>query len=486
MIFLRTGIPFMDKICYTVRINDKWMLLSTDVKEAVSMEQDRKQSDGTKEEGRLRKKSTWDIRPYLAMGLTAIIVVVICIAIFFLVYRFQGLSDGIGKALKSLQSILIGFILAYLLNPIMKFFERIFKKYLYGGKEKTHRQKRNIRGLSVACAMAVFLAVIAILSRLIFPQLVASIAELISTMNDKVQNLTEWINKLLKQNSLLAGQLDTLVSDVSKYLQNWLQENVLERPDWIASVTTGVYNVIRTIFNVIIGLIISVYVLMTKETFIGQFKKIIYAIFRPKYGNVVMEVIRKADDVFGGFFIGKIIDSLIIGCICFVGLSVLRMPYVALVSVIVGVTNIIPFFGPYIGAIPSAVLIFLVDPMKGIYFIIFIIILQQVDGNVIGPKILGDTTGLSPFWVIFAILLFGGSFGVLGMLFGVPVFAVIYYIVKRIVEHILRVRRLPRQTSDYIRLKNVDIETKEVNMLDEEDTRILQRDKQNRNKRKQK
>ena len=176
------------------------------------------------------------------------------------------------------------------------------------------------------------------------------------------------------------------------------------------------------------------------------------------------KLIRKADDVFGGFFIGKIIDSLIIGCICFVGLAILRMPYVALVSVIVGVTNIIPFFGPYIGAIPSVILIFLVDPMKGLYFIIFIIVLQQVDGNVIGPKILGNTTGLSPFWVIFAILLFGGSFGVIGMLFGVPIFAVLYYIIKRVVEHVLKKRRLPEGTDEYIELDTVDTVTNEVKM----------------------
>ena len=280
----------------------------------------------------------------------------------------------------------------------------------------------------------------------------------------------------------LAGRLDTLVADASKYLEKWLQENVLKQSDWIASVTTGVYNVIRTIFNVIIGFIISVYVLMTKETFIGQLKKIIYAVFRPKWGNVVMEVVRKADDVFGGFFIGKIIDSLIIGGICFVALYILRMPYVVLVSVVVGVTNVIPFFGPYIGAIPSVVLIFLVDPIKGLYFIIFIIILQQVDGNIIGPKILGDTTGLSPFWVIFAILLFGGSFGVLGMLFGVPIFAVIYYVVKRIVEHILSARKLPRETVDYIHLQSVDVKTNKTKMLDEEQEKVIRQEKQEKNK----
>lgn len=446
------------------------------------MEQEKKQSADETEKKRIFSKSTWDIRPYLAMGLTAILVVIVCIAIFFLVYRFQGLSDEIGKVIRSLQSILIGFVLAYLLNPIMKAFERLFNKHMYKGKEKTVQQKRKIRAISVACAMAVFFAIIAVLISLIVPELVKSIEELVMTMNDKVQSLTDWIDRILKQDSPLAGRLDTLVADASKYLEKWLQENVLKQSDWIASVTTGVYNVIRTIFNVIIGFIISVYVLMTKETFIGQLKKIIYAVFRPKWGNVVMEVVRKADDVFGGFFIGKIIDSLIIGGICFVALYILRMPYVVLVSVVVGVTNVIPFFGPYIGAIPSVVLIFLVDPIKGLYFIIFIIILQQVDGNIIGPKILGDTTGLSPFWVIFAILLFGGSFGVLGMLFGVPIFAVIYYVVKRIVEHILSARKLPRETVDYIHLQSVDVKTNKTKMLDEEQEKVIRQEKQEKNK----
>ena len=408
-----------------------------------------------------KKKVNLDIRPYLAIGLTAILVVMICIAIFFVVLRFDGLFTGFRTIIQSLQAIIIGGIVAYLLNPIMKWCEQFLLKRKKS-KELTKKQRQKIRAISVAFAMAVFLAIIAVLIRLLIPQLIVSIEDLITSMGDKVQSLMDWINRFLKQDSPAAGYMDTLINDASKYLEKWLRKNVMEQSDFIANITTGVYNVVKAVFNAIIGLIISVYVLMTKEKFIGQAKKIIYAIFRPRYGNVVMEVFRKADDVFGGFFIGKIIDSLIIGCICFVGLAILRMPYVALISVIVGVTNIIPFFGPYIGAIPSFILIFLVDPMKGVYFIIFIIILQQVDGNVIGPKILGNTTGLSPFWVIFAILLFGGSFGVIGMLFGVPIFAMIYYIVKRIVEHILKKRRLPEETEEYIELDTVDAATNQV------------------------
>ena len=385
----------------------------------------------------------------------------ICIAIFFVVFRFDGLFAGFRTIIQSLQAIIIGGIVAYLLNPIMKWCEHFWLKRKKS-KELTKKQQQKIRAISVAFAMVVFLAIIAVLIRLLIPQLIVSIEDLVTSMGDKVQNLMDWINRFLKQDSPAAGYMDTLINEASTYLEKWLRKNVMEQSDFITNITTGVYNVVKVAFNAIIGLIISVYVLMTKEKFIGQAKKIIYAIFRPRYGNVVMEVIRKADDVFGGFFIGKIIDSLIIGCICFVGLAILRMPYVALISVIVGVTNIIPFFGPYIGAIPSFILIFLVDPMKGVYFIIFIIILQQVDGNVIGPKILGNTTGLSPFWVIFAILLFGGSFGVIGMLFGVPIFAMIYYIVKRVVEHILKKRRLPEETEQYIELDTVDAATNQV------------------------
>ena len=433
------------------------------------MQENKSQNTGTGQQNRTagmekqteKKKVNLDIRPYLAIGLTAVLVVMICIAIFFVVFRFDGLFAGFRTIIQSLQAIIIGGIVAYLLNPIMKWCEQFLLKRKKS-KELTKKQLQKIRAISVAFAMAVFLAIIAVLIRLLIPQLIVSIEDLITSMSDKVQSLMDWINRFLKQDSPAAGYMDTLINDASKYLEKWLRKNVMEQSDFIANITTGVYNVVKAVFNAIIGLIISVYVLMTKEKFIGQAKKIIYAIFRPRYGNVVMEVFRKADDVFGGFFIGKIIDSLIIGCICFVGLAILRMPYVALISVIVGVTNIIPFFGPYIGAIPSFILIFLVDPMKGVYFIIFIIILQQVDGNVIGPKILGNTTGLSPFWVIFAILLFGGSFGVIGMLFGVPIFAMIYYIVKRVVEHILKKRRLPEETEQYIELDTVDAATNQV------------------------
>ena len=213
---------------------------------------------------------------------------------------------------------------------------------------------------------------------------------------------------------------------------------------------------VSELFNAIIGVIISVYLLFGKENFSMQSKKAVYAMMKPAHANMLLHLTIKSNEIFGGFIIGKIIDSAIIGVLCFIGLSLLNMPYTLLVSVIVGVTNVIPFFGPYIGAIPSAILIMLQDPKMGIYFIIFILILQQIDGNIIGPKILGNSTGLSAFWVVFSILLGGGLFGFVGMILGVPTFAVIYYVVKMLVDHRLEQKNLPIETACYDEYSYVD------------------------------
>ena len=188
----------------------------------------------------------------------------------------------------------------------------------------------------------------------------------------------------------------------------------------------------------------------------------IYAIFKPVRANIIVETVRKSNEIFGGFISGKILDSAIIGVIAYIVLAIMKMPDSILIAVIVGVTNIIPFFGPFIGAIPSFVIIVLQDPMKGIYFLIFIVILQQIDGNIIGPKILGDSTGLSSFWVVFAIMVFGGLWGFPGMLLGVPIMAVIYYIVQRSISYFLKKRGLSDQTSEYIYLTRVDKNTNEL------------------------
>ncbi len=232
--------------------------------------------------------------------------------------------------------------------------------------------------------------------------------------------------------------------------QTWLRSEMIPQTNALmTSVTIGVFNVIQAVFHILIGIMVSVYILFSREKFSAQTKKVIYAVMKPERANMTLHIARKSNQIFGGFIIGKIIDSAIIGVLCFLGMTILDMPYVVLVSVVVGVTNVIPFFGPYIGAIPSTILIMLDSPIKGLYFILFILFLQQLDGNVIGPKILGDSTGLSSFWVIFSIILGGGLFGFVGMVLGVPTFAVIYYIVRTWINQKLEHKKLPVQSEKY-------------------------------------
>ena len=244
-----------------------------------------------------------------------------------------------------------------------------------------------------------------------------------------------------------------------EYLEDWVNTDLL---GWMNTLVTGfttyVIGFFSSLMNWVLGLIVAIYALAERESFDGQAKKMVYAFLPVENANVVIAIARKTNQVFSGFISGKLIDSLIIGVLCFVGLSVLRMPYTLLISVIVGVTNVIPFFGPYVGAVPSAFLILLVNPIQCLYFIIFILVLQQIDGNIIGPKILGDSTGLSAFWVIFSILLFGGLFGFVGMVIGVPTFAVIYYLIKSGVEYLLWKKGLPVETQEFSGLYQVDEE----------------------------
>ena len=251
----------------------------------------------------------------------------------------------------------------------------------------------------------------------------------------------------------------------SDTLLNWANEQLVPQ---LLKVMKGnlvgsfVSNALSFMKTVLVGFISAVYMLNSKHTFSAQAKKLIYSMFETDTANAVLENFRFIHRVFGGFITGKLLDSLIIGLITFVSMSILQLPYVLLISVIIGVTNIIPFFGPFIGAIPSTILIFLVSPLQAVYFVIFIFILQQFDGNILGPKILGDSTGLASFWVMFAILLFGGLFGFAGMVVGVPLFAVIYSTISGLVNRSLRNKHISTDTSAYMTLDHVDAESKEI------------------------
>ena len=230
----------------------------------------------------------------------------------------------------------------------------------------------------------------------------------------------------------------------------------------LRNLSSGLLEVVTFLKNLILGLIVSIYILLSKESLATNVKKGIYALFKTRRANQIIKEIRYINKTFGGYIIGMLLDSLNIAVLCYIGTTLLDMPYSILISVIVGVTNVIPFFGPYLGAIPSAILIFMVDPIKAIYFIIFIFVLQQIDGNFIAPRIIGDSTGMSPLMVLAAIMIGGGLFGIPGMLIGVPVFAILCTIVKNYVTHCLRKRKLPTDTAEYDHLDHVDLETNQT------------------------
>lgn len=405
-------------------------------------------------------KADWDMKKYVVIASVTFITFCCCILFFFLIYRYHGFTQFFQKLMGVLQPIIIGFVVAYLINPVMIFLEKALNKFLMPRMKNEKKVKKLSRSIGVTGALLFLLLIIFLLLEMIIPQLIKSIQNMLVSLPSEINSFTIWVKTFLADQNELATTVENTLVSAANFLENFLQTQLLpQATTYIASITTGVISIAKLLFNFIIGLIVSVYILMTKETFVGQGKKVVYALFNPKTGNIIIRTVRKSNQIFGGFISGKILDSVIIGLLCYIVLVIMHMPYSLLVSVIVGVTNVIPFFGPYIGAIPSAILIILADPIMGIYFLIFILILQQIDGNIIGPKILGDSTGLNSFWVVFAILIGGGLFGILGMILGVPVFAVIYYIARQIIAYVLRKKNLPEHTADYITMDEMNEQT---------------------------
>lgn len=420
------------------------------------------------ERPRFANRGPSKLRQQFGKGMTAFLVIAASIMFYFAFLRFTNLSTVFGKVFRILKPIIYGFVIAYLLNPIVKYVEQKVTPGLSVHIKKKDTVQKIGRSIGVFFALIVAFATVVALCNMIIPELYKSIRDLIFTLPDQMNEWVGKMNEILIDNTALDKLLKNILNQGSETLENWLKTDLLKQTNVLMSnLTVGVISIISGIMNVLIGVIVSVYVLFSKELFAGQCKKIVYACMQPDHANMTLHITKKGNEIFGGFIIGKIIDSAIIGVLCFISLSILNMPYTLLVSVIVGVTNVIPFFGPYIGAIPSAVLIMLANPIKGVYFVIFILILQQIDGNIIGPKILGDSTGLSAFWVVFSILLGGGLFGFVGMIMGVPTFAVIYYVVQMIINQKLERKKLPTQTEKYNSMSYVDNDGKYVSLTEE-------------------
>lgn len=396
------------------------------------------------------------MKQYFNRGLTVFLVVAACILFYFLLFRLEAVSGIVNTIIGILQPIIFGMAIAYMLNPIVKWIDRNLIPVLEK-KMEPEKARKVSRSVGVITALVFLVVLVYALCAMLIPELYNSIRNLLYTLPRQIEHAVYVISnfevKGIDANSIFKGVME----QINDSFLNWFRNDMMGQVESVMTgLTSGVFNVVNIIWDLVIGLIVSVYVLYSKDVFSAQAKKLTYALCSTHNANFLLHLTNKANEIFSGFIIGKIIDSAIIGVICFFGLSILNMPYILLVSVIVGVTNIIPFFGPFIGAIPSAILIILDDPMKGLYFIIFVVLLQQLDGNVIGPKILGNSTGLSSFWVLFSILLGGGLFGVVGMIVGVPTFALIYYTVDLVIKERLKNKNLPTSSSAYGQHSYVD------------------------------
>ena len=400
----------------------------------------------------------WD-KKYLYWGVTALCVIAASIVFFLILSKISAIKGFFGIILKVIKPVLYGLLFAYLMNPLVKTFERPilvqWGEKIYG---KDSRKSRSFaRCIAILLALVLVLLIVIGLLWLVLPRLYESIQTLVTNLPLYFDRMRSTVEEIFKANQDVEDYVLGLFDNLSQTLSSFLSGDLVnELKTVLVSITSSVYAVVMEIVYIVIGFIVAVYILTSKERFAAQTKKVLYSIFDVQHATDIIEEAHEVNEIFIGFVSGKILDSLIIGVICYISLNIIQMPYKELVSVIVGVTNVIPFFGPFIGAVPSAFLILLVDPFKCLIFVIYILILQQIDGNIIGPKILGQNTGLSSFWVICAILVGGGLFGFAGMLFGVPVFAVIYRSVKRAVEHSLKKKDVPVKTSDFLKIAYLD------------------------------
>lgn len=398
-------------------------------------------------------------KKYLHWGITAFLVIAASILFYYVLFHSSNLSSGIGKFVGIAMPIIDGFVLAYLMTPVLNKIEQYMIKPLYVKAKlpMTPKNKRRMRGFSILVTIVLILIILYEFFGLIIPEVVRSIQSIIFQFPIYVNNLNNWVMGVLKNNPDLEGVVNSWIDQYSSKILDYVNSNLLPYIQGrIMTLLSSVIGVLKALWNFVIGFIISIYLLGSKEKFAGQAKQIAYALFDRKAGNEVISNFRFIHSTFIGFIGGKIVDSIIIGVICFICTTLIGTPYAILVSVIIGVTNLIPFFGPWIGGVPSALLVLMVNPRQALYFVILIFVLQQFDGNILGPKILGDSTGLSGFWVIFAITIFGGLFGVLGMVVGVPIFAVFYAAVKASVNRMLKKKNLPTEIKPYMTVGQID------------------------------
>lgn len=394
----------------------------------------------------------------ISWGITIFVSLSACIFIAFLFQNASVIGSFFQSIVEGLAPILWGIIIAFLLNPVLNFIERKWLAPHYYKKQginvflpENKKTKMKMRSISVLLSILFLVAILIAIICIVVPQLVMSIQTIVANFSSYQENVNHFFINLAGGDKEVEKQITDILITVEEAIGEWYETNIAENmSEIIQEVTSTVVSFGKGIWNFVIGVIVSIYLLYTKDTLRGQAKKLVYSLFKERTANEIIGAFRYIDITFIGFLTGKLLDSLIIGILCFIATSIIGTPFPALISVIVGITNIVPFFGPWIGAIVGGIIIFMISPIDCLWFIILCLVLQIFDGYILGPKILGDSTGLSNFWVIFAIMFFGGMFGFIGWIIGVPLFACIYEFSRRFVNHMIRKRNIQNNSSEHM------------------------------------
>ena len=398
----------------------------------------------------MRNRFRWE-SPYLYWGITAFAVVACSILFYSVVNNWSSWWDSVRFFFQILSPIVFGLIFAYLLTPLAKRLERLFQWVFRAFSIKRPQlYRRLVRALSVLIAvLSTLLAVTLLLIRLL-PQVYSSIETLVVNSPRYLDAAISFVQRTLDDIPALEAAAINLLEEGENFFLDWVTGTLLPNIDLvIISVSVGFFGFVRVVISLLIGLILSIYIMYNRERFAAQIKKLVYSLLSQGQVATVYRGIHQVDRVFGRYLFARVLDSLFVGTVTFLFLTIMGMPHVALVTVVIAITNMIPFFGPFIGAIPSALLILMENSLYGLIFILFIIVLQQISGNIIGPRIMANTMGLSGFWVLSSILIGGGLFGFMGMLLGVPVFSLFYSALRALTKRRLERRSLPTDTQAY-------------------------------------
>lgn len=394
---------------------------------------------------------------HIKWALTALAVIFASILLVVIFTNLPGFFEVLDKLGKILSPLITGVVIAFLLNPLVKFVDKRLEPLLLKKSKKPESAHKLSRATGVLFALIFAILILYAFFSMLLPQLYNSIMSIVDAAPEYWNRAETWVLNVMEDNPDIQTYVNTAFDKVYEFVENWISTTFLsDMTKVISTLTTSVVAVIKSVTNFIIGFVASIYILFSKEKFQAQAKKLVAAIFPPKKADHLLYIGSETNRIFNGFVIGKIIDSAIIGILCYIGMTLMKLPFAALLSTIVGITNVIPVFGPVIGMIPGTLILLLINPLQAFYFLIFVIILQQVDGNVIGPKILGNTIGISGFWVLASITIAASLFGFVGMLLGVPVFAILYMLISDAVDSALERKKMSTVTEDYYAVKQVE------------------------------